>query len=621
MTKKKKIEQALERNFGVDKSTIDVDARTVEIAFSSEEPYERSFGSEVLDHSPQSMRLGRLDGGAAVLVNHDHSDQVGVVESARIDSDRIGRSVIRFSRSQRGEEIFQDVVDGIRNLVSVGYRIHDYDITERKGQSDLVRVTDWEPYELSIVPIPADPTVGVGRAMDESETLTVTKNNHTDQKVEARKMEKEDVKKEDKAPKFDTEAYQAKLRTDETRRVDSIRSMADKHDGLDVLATEAVSDGMSAAEFNKRALEIVGERNSKAKQSSSHDGRIDLSRKDEERFSIGKLMHALGNPNDAAAQRNAQHELEIGIEAAKGFGSDFQVRGAFVPEGMLDSKRTLNVGTPANGGNLVAKDLLAGSYIEVLRNSSALVGAGARVMSGLVGNIDIPKQLTGATSTWITAEDGDATASEATFGIVPMTPKDLACYTEMTRRSTQQMTPSVEAIVVTDLAIAQALGIDLAGLYGAGTGGVPRGITNQTGINTFALGAANPTYAEIVRMIKEVMADNALLGSPRFLLEASGWEALSTTSKQAGGIEGNFILSEINDRIKGYPYTNSQQITAGDYFFGDFSQMLIGEWGGLEINVDPYTHSLKGRIRYVTFKTTDVAVRHPESFCFVNDGV
>ena len=121
-------------------------------------------------------------------------------------------------------------------------------------------------------------------------------------------------------------------------------------------------------------------------------------------------------------------------------------------------------------------------------------------------------------------------------------------------------------------------------------------------------------------MVKEVMADNALTGVPQWIIEANGWEALSTTGKQAAGVEGNFILGD-TDTIKGYQYGVSNQVTAEDYFFGDFSQVLIGEWGGIEVNVDPYTHSLKGKIRYVMFKTADVAVRHGEHFAFCNDGV
>jgi len=146
----------LTRSFSITERALNEEARTVEIAFSSETPVERDFGAEVLDHNPQSVRLDRLNGGAAVLVDHDTSDHVGVVESARIDADGKGRAVIRFSRSARGQEIMQDVMDGIRQLVSVSYKIHKYAREARKGLSDLVRVTDWEPFELSIVAIPAE---------------------------------------------------------------------------------------------------------------------------------------------------------------------------------------------------------------------------------------------------------------------------------------------------------------------------------------------------------------------------------------------------------------------------------------------------------------------------------
>ncbi len=614
------VKEKFQRDFKLNRQEIDEDRRTVEIAFSSEEPYERFFGEEVLIHDSDSMRLDRLNNGGAVLVNHDSDDQVGVVESARVDGDRRGRAVIRFSKSKRGEEIFQDIQDGIRSLVSVGYRIHKYDVTEREGMPNLVEVKDWEPFEVSIVSIPADTSVGVGRSDEDSNPAIETQNKSQSSKEE---IIMNDVVKEPvvEADKIDRDAELKELRTQETKRIDMIKSVADEYE-LPELAREAISEGWDIAEFNQKALQAVGERNSQARSETRHKGDIDLSNNDQQRFSLTRLMHAIANPNDKRAQSDAAFEFEVGNEACKGFGSDFKQRGAFVPNSVLDlsaGKRDLSAGTPTAGGNLVATNLLAGSYIEVLRNASALMNAGATLLPGLVGDVAIPRQTAGAASTWISAEDGDATEDDPAFDQVTLTPKDLACYTEVTRRLFQQSTPAIEGIVMQDLAIAQALGIDLAGLYGSAAAGQPRGIVNQTGINTFNFAAADPTYAEIVRMIKEVMSDNALLGTPRFIIEAEGWEALSTTPKQGSGVEGNFILGE-NDRIKGYPYTMSNQLTAEDYFFGNFRDLLIGEWGGLEIDVDPYTHSLKGKVRYVTFKTCDVAVRHPESFCYCNDG-
>ena len=145
----------------------DQDNRTVELAFSSEIEVERWYGVEILDHSPASVRLDRLRDGGALLVDHDWSDQVGVVESVSIDADRRGRAVVRFGRSARADEIFNDIVDGIRKHVSVGYRVLAAQLQEvRDEYTDVYRITDWEPYEISIVSVPADTTVGIGRQAD-----------------------------------------------------------------------------------------------------------------------------------------------------------------------------------------------------------------------------------------------------------------------------------------------------------------------------------------------------------------------------------------------------------------------------------------------------------------------
>lgn len=145
--------------------TLDAEARTVEIAFSSEAPVERWWGTEVLSHAAGAVRMSRLKDGAPLLLQHDPDRQIGVVESARIDQDRIGRAQVRFSRGALGAEVMQDVADGIRSKISVGYLVHDLKLESSSDSGDTYRVTDWEPLELSFVSIPADNAVGVGRAL------------------------------------------------------------------------------------------------------------------------------------------------------------------------------------------------------------------------------------------------------------------------------------------------------------------------------------------------------------------------------------------------------------------------------------------------------------------------
>ena len=154
----------------IDLRALNEESRSVDVAFSSEQEVERWFGIEILDHSPRSIRMERMRTGAPLLLNHDPNRQIGVVRSADVDGDRKARANVEFSNSSLGEEIWRDVRDGIRQKMSVGYRIHDYDDSESRNGVDVYRVTDWEPYEISIVAVPADDSVGVGRAADQQET-------------------------------------------------------------------------------------------------------------------------------------------------------------------------------------------------------------------------------------------------------------------------------------------------------------------------------------------------------------------------------------------------------------------------------------------------------------------
>ena len=154
----------LSRALQFERAAIDDEKRTATVAFASEMPFDRWWGREILDVSPTGMRMGRLATGANLLVDHDTRDVVGVVESVEIGADRVARAVVRFGRSARANEVWEDVRDGIRRNVSVGYMIHAAKLIETDDDdNDTYRVTDWEPYEVSLVSVPADPSVGVGR--------------------------------------------------------------------------------------------------------------------------------------------------------------------------------------------------------------------------------------------------------------------------------------------------------------------------------------------------------------------------------------------------------------------------------------------------------------------------
>ena len=201
---------------GVNTRGIDKDKRTVDLSFSSEMPVDRYFGKEILDHDKKSVDLSFLNSSRAPLLkDHYTFEQTGVVESAKVGADLMGRAVVRFGKSQLADDEFNDVVDGIRSNVSVGYRIKKMVLEEQsENDGDTYRIVDWEPLELSIVSIPADQSVGVGRAARaardtrEFETIVIGERN-----IKMKKKEKEvditatrsDPQAAPKAPEIDVD--------------------------------------------------------------------------------------------------------------------------------------------------------------------------------------------------------------------------------------------------------------------------------------------------------------------------------------------------------------------------------------------------------------------------------
>lgn len=573
-------------------NVIDEERRTVRIAISSEEPVERSFGMEILDHSEQSIDLEFAQSGRMpLLLDHDPRQQIGVVEDVEIDSaTRRLRGTVRFGRGTLANEIYNDVADDIRGNISVGYAVNKMD---REG-SDSYRVSSWTPMEVSVVSIPADRTVGVGRNADDD--------------LQSRKPEtprKEITMSEQ--PQIDVEAVKAEAARAAAKDTAEMYRLAAKHNQRD-LADKAISEGKDLAAFRGELLEAIGD-----KPLDNQD--IGMERKEVKNFSLMRAIRAMANPTDRKAADAARGEFEASAEAAKRAGVDAQ--GLYIPTDVLRSwgQRDLNT---SDDSAMVAEDYRAGDFIDVLRNASSVMQAGATMLTGLVGDVKIPRKSTASSAAFISTEGGAAAESEPTFGQVTMSPKTLGAFTDITRLMMMQSSLDIEALVRNDLSTALALAIDNGALQGSGTSGNPTGIKNTSGINApTAFAAANPTFAEVVAMETAVAEDNALMGNLAYILPASMYGALKTTVKDSGS--GQFVV-EPGNTINGYRAIVSNQVTAGDLYFGNFSDLLVGMYGGLDITVDPYTNSTSGTVRIVALQTIDVAVRHAVSFAFNNDG-
>jgi HK97 family phage major capsid protein len=578
------------RAMAMEEAVVDGDTRRVKIAVSSEEPVERSFGMEILDHSEGSIDLSFLKSGRApLLLDHDPTKQIGVVESVSLDgSARRLRATVRFGRNGLAKEVFDDVTDGIRGNISVGYQINKLS----KAGEKTYRAVSWMPMEVSVVSIPADRTVGVGRAAaDDLTTLTV-----------------EPQIKEAKMAELDLEAVKAEAARTAAKDTAEMYRLAAKHNKRD-LAEKAVAEGRSIAEFRGMLLDAIGDKPLETQE-------VGLTRNEVRRFSLMNAIRAMANPTDRRAQDEARFEFEASAAAQRLIG--LEARGLMVPADVLRSWGKRDINTSDDSG-LIAQDFRGGDFIDVLRNASSVMQAGATMLTGLKGNVAIPKKTAASTAGWISTEGGASSESEPTFGQVTMTPKTLGAFTDITRLMMMQSSPDIEALIRNDLTTGIALAIDDGALEGSGSSGQPTGIKNTSGVNKpSSFAAATPTFAEVVALETAVAEDNALLGNLSYILPASMYGALKTAVKVAG--QAQFIV-EPGGTINGYRAIVSNQVTSGDLYFGNFSDLLIGMYGGLDITVDPYTSSNTGTVRIVALQTVDVAVRHAVSFAYNNDGV
>ena len=272
-------------------------------------------------------------------------------------------------------------------------------------------------------------------------------------------------------------------------------------------------------------------------------------------------------------------------------------------------KRDLNVGTATAGGNLVETELDAANFIDLLRNASALDQAGATVLTGLTGNVNIPRQSGSATAYWV-AESGSPTESQQTIDQVSLTPKTCGAFTDFSRKLMIQSSIDVENMVRTDLARVLALEIDRVGLYGSGSSNQPLGLKDTTGVLTEDFAANTPTFAEVVALESDVAGANALLGSPVYVMNSAMAGSLKTATKDSGS--GQFVLQ--GGEVNGYRAVISNQVASNDLWFGNFSDLIIAYFSGLDLMVDPYTGSTSGTVRVVALQDVDIAARHGASF-------
>ena len=625
---------------------VDVANRTVELSFSSDAAIDMWFGKESLSHAPGAMRVTDRTGNLPLLFNHCMDDLLGVVESVRVDvAAGKGYAVVRFGKDDRGEWAMQQALDGILTNVSFMYRVYKY---MEDTETETYTALDWEVLEISLVTVPADASVGVGRAAGENEVaVEVITRQLTPAAAETTKESIMTAEIKTPAPQQPVQtnqpsaeelrAIQSQGADVERKRIAEIDAMCRSHKLPDELRVSMIQKGTSIEEARGLALDHKLANAGDQRAASLGDGFApDMSTKEKANYSMIRAVNAA----ISGSWKEAGFEAEVSNDIAKRMGKS--TTGFFMPTNIPFAQRSgYAVGTAGagtTGGTLVATNLLAGSFIEVLRNKARVLQLGATVLSGLVGNVDIPRQ-TGASSTFWVGENGTLTESEATFDKLSLAIKSIGTYSMISRNMLLQSTPDIEMLARADLIAQIALGIDLAALSGTGSNNQPTGIANTSGVGSVVGGTngAAITIDHLIDLETSVTDANAPEDSLAYLGNARTVGAL----KKLKSTTGQYLWTNIPGgqrsgtpgEINGYTMARSNQarknLTKGtgtnlsEAFFGAWSELVLGEWGVLEIMPNPYdaTAYKQGAVLLRAMQSVDVGVRHAQSFAVMSDAI
>ena len=642
----------------------DAEARTLTFTFSSEQPVQRWFGSEVLSHDKGAADLTRLNDSAPLLFNHNMDDVIGVVERASINGDKKGEVTVRFAKTPRGDEVMGMVADGILRNVSfmyqaLAYRIESDEEDPYYDDDAIYTATKWLAYEVSIVSVPADQTVGIGRAAANQErSVTVEPRKPAQPSASAESHPSKGLTMD---PKDDTSVAERAAAvanaTDtamkgERQRVDDIVALGRAHALPLDQVHGMITRGLDIAGARGEVLANILAKGAKPTAALTDGNTIGMT--DKEKRSYSYLRALQGQLSKDWSKSGFEREVSVALAKKAGKSTE----GFFIPndlpfcpdeehlrawnmmsqQGRTQVRAPYLVGTAVQGGNLVQTQLLYENFIEVLRNQLVTAILGARYLTGLEGNIDIPRQITQTGTFWV-AESGAPTEAEATFDKVSLRPKTIGALSKMSRLMLLQATPAIEMLARQDLLAVIALALDLAALSGSGASNQPTGIVNQAGVGS-VVGGTNGlalSFDHLIQLKYATKFANAPQGAAAFALNSKAIGFLSTLKASTGQYlwdpQGG-LTSASPDRVKGSPYAESQQLRStltkgsstgicSELIYGNWQELFIAMWGVTEIMVNPYDSVgfTTGDVLIRAFQTCDIGVRHGASFAVMSDAL
>lgn len=633
-----------------------------EIAFSSEQPYQRQFWDEqnqemvvldeILVHTPEAVDLSRLNNNAPLLFNHNFDNHIGVVCNARIDADKVGRATVRFSKhGTLANDIRNKVIEGTMEKISVGYDIKEYHIDYAKGQ---LIVTKFVPFELSFVTVPADDSVGLNRSLN---TITVNlgaKRDMTKEQIEEIKEEQESAQVEETPVE---ENKEPKVEETQERQVEENKEDENLEDGKDAKHPESVDDDSStvreteevkeereAAPVEEEKTEEVAERSeedeeeiraiarelniddeelkralaikdmtpeafrTKALNNITNVQRNNEQIKDskmEKTFDLNNVIRSL--VDGAALGANEAEYSAMAATATMQRGRAARGGSVFVPAAAMRAASAGN--TKADLTAITDEKLMTESYIEMLMPESVLGRLGVTVYSGLNSPTAIPKMTKSSVDAFgFVDENGAAPESKAEFANVKLSPKTFAGGNPISRQSLKTV-PGIATLITDHINKAVRIKLEQLILSDKANDRGPAGLVKQLVDANRVTKKAAFSYKDFLKEIAALTDAGVPAQAIKFAMSGATAAELESTLKD-NGVSGYIIE---NGKLAGYEVVTSGVIPADHIVLGDFSGITIGEWGGLELDMDLTTYRDRGAVVPRIFVDLDYVVAQPEA--------
>lgn len=596
------------RSMGVELGEREEGQTEFEISFSSEQPCLIWGDTEILSHEPSAMRVGERQQTLALLFNHNRDDLIGAVSNVHIDqTTRKGRCTIRFAETDRGQEMRKLFETGMLSNVSVSYRVFKYAYDK---DTEVFTALDWEPLEISLVTVPADPTVGKGRSLNEPENLG--------QKQGENVMPEMNPGNEDQ--------IRAQAQQQERERVQAVSDLCRAHNIDEAQMREFINQGTTVENARAAVLDIIKSRQTNVPTVTAepfNERNIDMSR-----YSLSRAILASVTNN----WEGAEYERQVSEHLARSLNRTPD--GILVPFNVI--ARDLSTAS-GSGAALVPTDHRDDLFVEPLRKKTIVGQLGAVFLSGLHGDISIPVQSTSSNMYWVTEGTAHESKDELKFEDIKMTPHTVIGITRVTRKLLLQSSPAIDELIRQDFLKSMAIAIDEAALNGTGSGGQPKGILHHEKV-TVLNGDTNGvvlTYDHIVDLETKVAEADATGENMAYAANATTVGQLKKLKNQNGDLAwytAPGAVSGTPGQINGYNVARSNiipsDLTKGSatkgcsaLIFGDFSQLLIGQWGAVEITANPFeTNAYRsGSIELRIINMVDIGIRQPKAFAVMKD--